>query len=89
MSHLDEHNILTLLQYGIRSGMSMVTQLFVTTQQIFYQWGKTQVDIGVLDFAKAFNKMPHQSLLNKLHHYDIDNNIYIWITSFLDNCIQS
>ena len=43
------------------------------------------MDIAVLDFAKV----PHQSLLNKLHHYGIDNNIHTWITSFLTNRIQS
>ena len=89
MSHLEEHNILTHLQHGFRSGMSMIIQRLVTTQDI-YQWDKkTQVDIAVLDFAKAFDKVPHQNLLNKLHHYGIDNNIHTWITSFLNNCIQS
>ena len=88
--HLEEHNILTHLQHGFRSGMSMVTQLLLTTQDIFCQWdNKTQVDIAVLDFAKAFDKVPHRSLLNKLHHYYIDNNIHTWITSFLTNRIQS
>ena len=90
MSHLEEHNILTHLHHGFRSGVSTVTQLLVTTQDIFCQWdNKTQVDIAVLDFAKAFDKVPHRSLLNKLHHYGIDNNIHTWITSFLTNRIQS
>ena len=86
MSHLEEHNILTHLQHGIHSGMSTVTQLYVTTHDIFCQWdNKMQVDIDVLDFAKAFDKVPHRSLLNKLHHYGIDNNIHTWITSCLTN----
>ena len=90
MSHLEEHNILTHLQHGLCSGMSTVTQLLVTTQDIFCQWdNKAQVDIAVLDYAKTFDKVPHRSLLNKLHHYGIDNNIHTWITSFLTNCIQS
>ena len=86
--HIMSHNILTHLQHGFRSGRSTVTQLLVTTQDIFCQWdNKTQVDIAVLDFAKAFDKVPHQSLLN--NHYGIDNNIHTWITSFLTNSIQS
>ena len=90
MSHLEEHNILTQLKHGFCSGMSTVNQLLVTTQDIFCQWdNKTQVDIAVLDFAKAFDKVPHRSLFNKLHHYSIDNNIQTWITSFLINRIQS
>ena len=90
MSHLEEHNILTHLQHGFCSGMSTVTQLLATTQDIFCQWdNKTQEDIAVLGFAKAFDKVLYRSLLNKLHHYGIDNNIDTWITSFLTNHIQS
>ena len=89
MSHLEEHNILTHLQHRFHSRMSTVTQLLLTTQDI-YQWdNKTQVDIGISEFAKAFDKVPHRSLLKKLHHYGIDNNIHTWITSFLTNGIQS
>ena len=90
MSYLEEHNILTHFQHDFRSGMSTVTQLLVTTQDILCQWdNKRQEDIAVLDFAKAFDKVPHRSLLNKLHYYIIDNYIYTSITSFLTNRIQS
>ena len=33
-----------------------------------------QMDIILLDFSKAFDKVPHQRLLTKLHHYGIQGN---------------
>ena len=37
------------------------------------------VDVIYLDFAKAFDKVPHQKLLAKLHGYGIRGKIYKWI----------
>ncbi|KAK3097903.1 hypothetical protein FSP39_014294 [Pinctada imbricata] len=42
-----------------------------------------QTDIILLDFSKAFDKVPHARLLHKLSHYGLRNNIHQWITNFL------
>ena len=34
---------------------------------------------------KAFDTVPHASLLGKLEHYSIDSKILLWITNFLNN----
>ena len=39
----------------------------------------------MLDFAKAFDKVPHKRLLSKLTSYGITGNTHNWITSFLSN----
>ena len=44
---------------------------------------KRQVDIILLDFAKAFNKVPHARLLHKLDFYGVRRNTNKWISSFL------
>ena len=49
---------------------------------------KSQVDIAVLDFSKAFDTVPHRRLLKKLKHYGIDNKIGDWIAGFLQNRTQ-
>ena len=36
-----------------------------------------------MDFAKAFDTVPHQRLLYKLQWYGVQGNIYRWIQSFL------
>ena len=33
-----------------------------------------------MDFAKAFDKVPHQRLLNKLTAYGIEGKLLNWIT---------
>jgi hypothetical protein len=42
-----------------------------------------QIDIILLDFSKAFDKVPHKRLLNKLNYYGIRSNTLQWIYSFL------
>ena len=46
---------------------------------------KGQVDVILLDFAKAFDKVPHQRLIYKLQYYGVRGNTLGWIKSFLSN----
>ena len=46
------------------------------------------MDVINLDFVKAFDKVPHQRLLAKLHGYGIRGKIYEWIKDFLSNSQQ-
>ena len=41
------------------------------------------MDCILLDFSKAFDKVPHQRLLNKCSYYGIRGNTLLWIASFL------
>ena len=43
----------------------------------------SQIEIAVLEFSKAFDTVPHDGLLSKLKHYDIDEKIWLWIYNFL------
>ena len=36
-----------------------------------------------MDFSKAFDSVPHNRLLLKLNHFDIQNNLLVWISNFL------
>ena len=44
---------------------------------------KMQVDIGIQDFSKAFDVVPHCRLLNKLQFYGINEVTCNWIQHFL------
>ena len=52
------------------------------------QMGK-QTDLILLDFSKAFDKVAHEKLLLKLHHYGIRGDTLKWNKDFLDNRKQA
>ena len=87
LDHVEDHKILTNLQHGFRSGRSCETQLITTTHDLLSSSfnSKSQIDVAILDFSKAFDMVPHADLLGKLEHYGIDSKILLWITNFLNN----
>ena len=49
----------------------------------------TQTDMVVLDFSKAFDRVPHKRLLQKLHHYGIRGHLHQWVSDFLTGRTQN
>ena len=47
-----------------------------------------QLDLAILDFSKAFDRVPHERLLKKLDHYGIRGKTLDWIRAFLTNRTQ-
>jgi hypothetical protein len=47
-----------------------------------------QHDLIILDFSKAFDRVPHERLLKKLNHYGIRDSTQGWIKAFLSNRTQ-
>ena len=41
------------------------------------------VHMAIWDFAKAFDKVPHERLLEKLHYYGIRHHTHRWLRNFL------
>ena len=50
--------------------------------------GHKQTDVIVMDFAKAFDKVPHKRLLYKLDFYGIRGSTHKWIDSWLSERSQ-
>ena len=82
--HLDTHNILPKLQHGFRSRHSCVSQLTITINDLLTHRDKrTQIDMAILDFSKAFDTFPPQRLLGKLKFFwdkatttELDSSIF-------------
>ena len=89
MFHLEQHDILTDNQHGFRKRRSCDTQLLITINDIAKSVeNRKQIDAILLDFSKAFDRVPHQRLLVKLRHYGITGNIYKWVSNFLTSRTQ-
>ena len=89
MKHLEKHNILTDSQRGFRAKMSTETQLIQTIHDISKSLDKKEiVDMAILDFTKAFDKVPHKRRIHKLNYYGITGSIATWIETFLTGRTQ-
>ena len=47
-----------------------------------------QIDVIYTDFEKAFDRVPHNRLISKLHSYNINVDIINWIKAYLENRVQ-
>ena len=84
------HNALSPYQHGFRKRLSCGSQLLMTTHDLLSRLAHIdEVDVDILDFSKAFDMVPHQRLMRKLHLYDIEGRASSWISSVLLGCSQS
>ena len=90
MDHFDRHQVLCDEQHGFRVKRSCESQLFITIDDITRNMEEgDQTDIILLDFAKAFDKVPHDRLLHKMEFYGVRQNTIEWIKQYLTNRTQS
>ena len=69
-----------------RLHLGAIDVLAATGDHVFH--AIDQVDVILLDFSKAFDKVPHQRLLHKLQFYGVCGNTLSWIRAFLSNRTQ-
>ena len=50
--------------------------------------GHKQTDLIIMDFAKAFDKVPHRKLLHKIDYYGIRGSTHKWTNSWLSGRTQ-
>ena len=86
---LERYNILNDCQHGFRAKRSCETQILTLYHELASSLDKkVQTDLIILDFSKAFDRLPHQRLLKKVYHYGIRGNTHQWISSFLNSRTQ-
>ena len=83
--HLALDSILADCQHGFGSLRSCATQLVQFVHDII---SNLETDLIIMDFAKAFDKVPHRRLLHKLEYYGIRGSTHKWINSWLSGCTQ-
>ena len=86
LTHLESNKLLSENQHGFMAGRSCTTQHL----EVLGIWSRipedgNNIDVIYLDFAKAFDTVPHRRLLKKLDGYGIQGKIWIWLREYLDN----
>ena len=84
-NHILQHmsKYLSTCQHGFTNGRSTVTNLVQFTSNISYALNnRSQVDVIYLDFTKAFDKVPHATLLGKLKRYGFSNCLINFFISY-------
>ena len=84
VAHLETNNLLSVAQHGFRKHRSCMTNLITTLDD----WTKV-VDGGgcihacYLDISKAFDRVDHYILLEKLQKHGITKDLHTWMGDYL------
>jgi hypothetical protein len=85
-AHLEDFQLIRDSQHGLTRGKSCLTNLLVYLEDVtsMLDAGK-DVDIVYLDYAKAFDKVPHARLIDKLRALGVDGKVAAWVKEWLNN----
>ena len=90
INHLSDNNIISDAQHGFRKQRSCETQLLGMLDDLAKGLDmKSQIDVVLLDYEKAFDKVSHRHLMKKVQHYGICGVTADWISDFLHSRTQS
>jgi ribonucleases P/MRP protein subunit RPP40 len=84
VDHLEKSELIMDSQHGFRRGRSCLSNLLVFLDNVIRVVDEGNcVDVVFLDFAKAFDKVPHHRLLVKLRRHGIKGRLLNWISEWL------
>ena len=90
MQHLHDKKLLSTKQHGFVNGRSTVTQLLNYLDKCVNNTANGYViDTIYLDFAKAFDTVPHRRLIGKMEAYGISGEILNWVKDYLEGRTQT
>ena len=85
VQYIESNDLIKESQHGFRRGRSCLTNLLIFLDKITRDVDEGHnVDAIYLDFAKAFDKVPHQRLLVKLRSMGIGGSLLGWIGDWLE-----
>ena len=89
MKYMDEKGLFNSRQHGFRKNRSCLSQLLQHYQSLLdILEDKSVADVIYLDFSKAFDKVDHYILLQKLEKIGIKGRLLQWIENFLTSRTQ-
>ena len=82
--HLEKHDLIRSSQHGFMGGKSTLSNLLEYLEELTKMVDEGfSVDIVYLDFAKAFDKVPHLRLIQKCEGLGIQGRILNWVGEWL------
>ena len=86
LEHLSSNEILSDAQFGFRSQRSTVMPLLLAINEWHVALeSRKEVACVFFDLTKAFDSVPHQALLNKLHSLGLPTILLRWFSNYLLN----
>ena len=84
VNHLERKCLIKESQHGFRTNRSCRTNLLESSEWVTEMVDDgSPVDIMYLDFSKAFDKVPHKRLIEKLKAHGIRGEVVNWIEEWL------
>ena len=84
VNFLEQNNRILESQHGFRNKRSCLTNLLEFTENLLESVDeKDPVDVFFLDLQKAFDKVPHNKLIYKVHKIGIRGKVLNWIQNWL------
>ena len=84
MRHMKTNKLFSQKQFGFLPGRSTVLQLIKVIDDWMSILEKGEaIDVIYCDFMKAFDKVPHHRLLEKVNSYNLGGKCFKWIEAFL------
>ena len=82
--YLEKYSLLTDSQHGFVKGRSCLASLIEFFEEVIKEIdeGRT-VDVFYMDFSKAFDKLPHERLIQKVMRHGISGTLAVWIKNWL------
>ena len=89
VSHLDSNGQISSTQHGFRQGGSCLSNLLDFLDHVTCSLDNhDNVDVIYLDFAKAFDKVPHLRLAQKIEKHGIGRKVLTWIQEWFSGRSQ-
>ena len=89
VNHLVVNNLIKGSQHGFMKHKSCTTNLLEFLEKLTAEQDQGgAMDVIYLDFSKAFDKVPHQRLLDKFVAHSVDGNVLNWVRGWLSGRVQ-
>lgn len=89
IQHLESKNFFVQYQHGFRKNVSTITQLVSVIHDFTSAVDNhLQIDAVFLDLSKAFDRVPHKLLIDKLKEIGLPDRMVYWIEAYLLNRTQ-